>query len=342
MIKTINAWRGLFAVSIALYHFNVRFIVQEQLVWAGVVFFFAAGGFLHMEHHGHMAATWPQWRAFMRKRAAGIYPMHWLALVLVMWAQAHFLHRGVDGVTLTLNALLLHPWVPVRSVYLSFNGPAWFLGALLWCYALAPLLARVFNRMNAATAMAATAVWWTAMAVTRATASTALGDFMHFCPLVRMGDFMMGMALHRVFTALRQRRQWHRHAFALEAGVVAAVAASWTLNMVCPPARVLNESLLWWPSMGLLIVVAALLHGHESPLGKILLIKPLQWLGKYSYEIYLFQMVAAGLFGFILFTIGAHYGVNLRGEGWACFAILLLLAPPLQRLNKWIKKRLAA
>jgi len=46
---------------------------------------------------------------------------------------------------LILSLLLLTPWSPHEETFFCFNGPSWFLSALLFCYFISPLFLRLIK-----------------------------------------------------------------------------------------------------------------------------------------------------------------------------------------------------
>ncbi|MFG3015214.1 acyltransferase family protein [Streptomyces cinerochromogenes] len=111
--------------------------------WLGVSFFFVLSGFV---------LTWSARprdtaRAFWRRRAAKIYPLH-----AVTWAAALIL-LATAGTAATWrqavpNLLLVHTWFPDRSVFSSLNDVSWSLSCEVFFYLLFPVLLRLVRRIE--------------------------------------------------------------------------------------------------------------------------------------------------------------------------------------------------
>lgn len=193
MIKTINGWRGVFALMIVLFH--VGALGLEEMTWAGVSFFLMASGFLLPMKHPFEQLDGPSYRRFAWRHAAKLFPLHWLTLVMWIVALAILGMLTIKPVALALNATLLHSWSLCHSIYFSYNKFSWFLSTLLFCYLCYPLLARWFMPLRltrkAITLAALAVIDIVVLAFTDDYSRTALYVF----PPVRLIDFMIGMTL---------------------------------------------------------------------------------------------------------------------------------------------------
>lgn len=168
-LKTHNAMRGLAALGVFLYHFQLEKaykiplglaapIVSRGYVW--VDFFFVLSGFVlslnYLESLGHPTAR--AIRAFYAARVARIVPMHlcaltYLAILVVgfdagpavlgrapFWqflAEPNYVHLG-------LQTFLLQIWSYKAS--LSWNIPSWSISAEMHVYLLMPIMAIALRR----------------------------------------------------------------------------------------------------------------------------------------------------------------------------------------------------
>ena len=91
---------------------------------------------------------------------------------------------------------------------------------------------------------------------------------------------------------------------------------------------------------GTILVALAFLDGQEGIIGRILLWKPLQWLGSISFEVYVLQFVAFLLFNYMLAPVLGHFGWRVDNQlHW--FALVVLI--PLSWLvNRYFTRPLGA
>lgn len=326
---TINAWRGIFAVCIVLFHYypDGRF---DQLAWSGVNFFLVAAGYLNAMHHGDTMWTAPAWGRFVGKRARRLYPLHWLALAAVLLFNWRYLGKLPTGGTLALNAGLLHAWVPRHEVYLSLNVPAWFLSTILFCYAATPPLLVVLRRLSTRRCLALAATLCVGFAVACPWLPQSWRDFFFFFPPTRLIDYFLGMVLYRLVRDARQAVPHGKRPLALEVGALVLFAAAIALNRLCREATAPWENTpLWWLPIGTIIFVAGYNEGREGLIGKFLALRPFKWLGRISFETYLFQVVAAMAVSHLVCPLGSHCGVDLYPVAHLMSLALLLFGATL-------------
>ena len=182
-------------------------------------------------------------------RAARLWPIMILGHVLAV----PFMFAGEEryGVAeavgrAALSATALQGWVPGWSI--SFNGPAWTLSVLAFCYAVLPRLVDVLRERTMPQLVAILGATWVAMLVPTslhfaslptgfAPASDAPESLvemtLHTLPLLRLPEFVAGVVLARLF-ALRGARS-----SATLAALGACAAAAAFLFLAMP--RVLAE-----------------------------------------------------------------------------------------------------
>lgn len=124
--------------------------------YCAVAGFFIISGFCMYLGYGEKGLEKDfSWTKFMLRRAIKIYPVHWIALLL-MWmifnvhvmtiCYVHF-EDGFPS-TLLLNAALLQSWIPKESIYFSYNSPSWYLCNILFFAAVFPYINRVIERSS--------------------------------------------------------------------------------------------------------------------------------------------------------------------------------------------------
>lgn len=143
-IPQLTFLRFVAALGVVFFHFGQStwpwgtpaLLPAVEQAGLGVGFFFTLSGFL-------MAWVYaPQPRMELRKyaqtRFARIYPLYLLCFLLALAAEMLIRDTRPRGLSIILQALGLHAWVPGYS--LSINFPGWSVSVELFFYALFPLL----------------------------------------------------------------------------------------------------------------------------------------------------------------------------------------------------------
>ncbi|RZJ26132.1 MAG: acyltransferase [Haliea sp.] len=166
----------------------------------GVTFFFILSGFILSHSYGaDGGARTADWRGFMAGRVARIYPLHLLTLLFAVPMTVWNHH---DRALLPLlpeavaNAALLHAFIPLGQGIL--NSPAWSLSAEMFFYAMFPLLLRQRSRVLLGLFVLTAVFQWGAV---RLGQKDPLAQYLVYVfPCSRIGDFIVGMLLYRVYT----------------------------------------------------------------------------------------------------------------------------------------------
>lgn len=293
--------------------------------YCGVAYFFILSGFLLTLRHGFETIDAPSWWGFVQRRARRIYPLH-----LVVWAMfmAIFVAFSIpfDSVKVTLNALLLQAWVPVRDVYLSVNKPIWFLSSLMFCYVCFPLLRWVQNRVRLRWQVLAIAVvtpllWWSYTFLTPGQL-----DYTYFFPPLRLMDFALGMVLAKILWAMPvDDNQGIMTRTFVEACIVFIVVMVWWLVHFTEMLATWEGALVWWLPVAMLIFTFAAHHGRGGWLTRALEWRPLVWLGEISFEVYVLQCIIPLAYSYLVAPIFGHFGINAYNLHTAIHLVMLLL-----------------
>jgi peptidoglycan/LPS O-acetylase OafA/YrhL len=178
----------------ALTTFWHRWRLPFDVGFVGVGFFFLLSGFVL----AFSARTGSSDGAFYRRRFARIYPSHVVTWVLAFGVVA-IIGAPSTPFTAPLTLLLLQAWVPVQTVFFGMNGPSWSLSAEIAFYAAFPavhrLLSRRTRRARWAIGLGAVCACQVVAAGISAFAPTSADLAGYANPLVRGGEFMLGMVL---------------------------------------------------------------------------------------------------------------------------------------------------
>jgi peptidoglycan/LPS O-acetylase OafA/YrhL len=122
-------------------------------------------------------------------------------------------------------------------------------------------------------------------------------------------------------------------ATALEAGALLLLAAVIGVNVSTTWIRPWEDDIIWLLPQGAILVVMALLNGREGALGRVMLCRPLQWLGSISFEMFVLQFVAFRLYNYVVAPAIGHF------TGWNVYSWLPWMALPLLMLISWVVNR---
>lgn len=323
---SVNALRGLIAVDITLYHFGVQDLTS-QAGQMGVCFFLMTSGCFLAAGSGARGG----WRNFA-KRAARIYPLHWLGLIAMLVLDVALVHKlTYSGSTITLNALLLHSWVPRFDVGYSYNRVSWFLCALVFCYAIAPWLIGLFRRVR----LRRLALLLAALSVALAALNLVVGDYwriyIQLLPPARVLDFAWGVLLGEMLRRgaldgiMSRLTPWRSTLFGVATAAVAVAAVLAGYCFMEPVER--TGYVAWWLLPAWLMALCCVCtSGREGMLGRLLKAKPLQWLGDCCFEIYLLEAPIALSLSYCLAPVLGHFGLVLPHSLLLAVTLVVLLA----------------
>ena len=345
MIRTINSWRGLMAVAVVLFHCEVTWIYNVAV--SGVTFFFISSGFLLALRHRFDSLEARRYGRFVLNHAMRLYPLHWLGLALLALIAVVF-HRPVDWGATALNALLLHAWSPVHDVHYGINPVAWYMSALLFCYIIYPFLAhwtrrwRLRHKALAALALSLllAAIMWPLDIPHR--------EAVFVNPASHVVDMVTALALVHFYQGLKSShpRVSYLAASLIEIGALLFLAAVIMINVTTTTIRPWEDDIIWLLPQGAILVALAFLNGQEGCIGRLLLCRPLQWLGSISFEVFVLQFVAFLLFNYALAPVAGHFGLDIYGGlVWFALPLLLLMSWVVNRcftrpLSAWLKRKI--
>ena len=150
-----------------------------------------------------------------------------------------------------------------------------------------------------------------------------------------MLDVVVGLVLIHLYHLLKPRagKVSFGTATLIECGALLLLAVAIGINMATTWVKPWEDVLIWLVPQGCILLVLALLDGREGAIGKVLLFKPLQWLGSISFEVYVLQFVAFHLFNYLLSPLAGHFGWLIYDKlAWLSLLLLVPLAWAVNRL----------
>ena len=319
------------AIAVVLFH---RHCIDG---WerCAVAFFFILSGFLLTLKHEFKSLDASSWWHFAQRRARRVYPLHLVVWLMYMAIYVAF-SIPFDPATVTLNALLLQAWVPVRDIYLSVNKPIWFLSSLMFCYACYPLLRYLQRRVRLRWQLLVMAVitvimWWSYTLLTPMQL-----EFTYFFPPLRLMDFVLGMVLAQLLQTIpADEKQSMVSRTIVELCAVLMVVMVWGVIHYTAMLNIWEDVLVWWLPVAILIFVLAAHRGREGWVGRILTWRPLVWLGEISFEIYVLQSIIPMAYSYLVAPIFGHFGIE--AYGLSVFSHLALLIVTAWLVHRYLR-----
>lgn len=324
------------AVTIVLFHAGVGWIWNVAVT--GVTFFFLSSTFLLARHHPFDQLTASDYKRFTLSHALRLYPLHWLGLILLVFLALIYKPASIDWGALGLSALLVHSWFPSHDIHYGINPVAWYLCALLFCYLIYPFMAHWLGRWRLRYKVLLAIVLAAILAVILLPLDIPGREAVFVNPLSHVLDVTVGLSLVHLYHILKRR--WPKVGFKaatlIEAGALLSLAAVIGVNVCTTWIKPWEDVIIWLVPQGAILVVLAWLAGQEGAIGRILLWKPLQWLGSISFEVYVLQFVVFHLYGFVVSPMAGHFGGNIYNHlQWFALPLLLPLA---WAVNRWFTR----
>jgi peptidoglycan/LPS O-acetylase OafA/YrhL len=218
-IPCLDGLRGIAAIAVMLFHFNIFFLPQARLsdivpflghAYLAVDLFFLLSGFVMAHVYGRvLASNWrANWLQFAIARFARIYPLLALTtlamIIVVAISHAPLNWVSLSGRSLVLQPLLLQQWCGG----LNWNYPSWSISTeaeayIFFIFAAGLLLTGKYPRVIAACCVFILA----ALSI----GNGGSLNYFHGVPalLRTLAGFSLGVLLHRAHADdIRQRRSW--------------------------------------------------------------------------------------------------------------------------------------
>jgi peptidoglycan/LPS O-acetylase OafA/YrhL len=314
-LDALTSLRFFAAAMIVLGHTHGAFgslgLATTLSLAQGVSFFFVLSGFI-------LAYNYPTLRTrqeiihFFKARIARIWPAHVAAIILLYLLTNSFNLGGLSYIqaafTAVANLFLVQSLIPLRDVFLTFNGVAWSISTELFFYFCFPLLISSLIpgwklKLIFVGTVAALFFWFTIawnISADDASPQVNLMGLLYVNPFVRIVEFFVGILACGVYRSARSRSQNVSTIFfsALELfAIITAVTAMWItpkmttwLGIHGAIGNTVNYYLIKagsFPFFAALIVVFALGKGVFS---KALSAPFFVLLGEVSFSLYLVHM----------------------------------------------------
>jgi peptidoglycan/LPS O-acetylase OafA/YrhL len=258
-----------------------------QQAGLGVGFFFTLSGFLL----AWVYAPQPKidLKRYAQTRFARIYPLYLLTFLLALAAMMIVRDARPRGLSIILQSVGLHAWVPGYSLTLNF--PGWSVSVELFFYLVFPWLLYGLRKQHGA-------VLWGIAAI-----ASALGLLV----VLKLGIWTEGIVPNENSDFVMRFPPWHLHSFIV--GMVGGILygrgklripTKWLPSVLFVALSAGMVSLAYFPNWiidhagnGLLapvyLCMILSLAQDKGPISKVFSWKPMEFAGEMSYAVYLLQ-----------------------------------------------------
>lgn len=319
-----------------LFHAGVDWMWNVAVT--GVTFFFISSTFLLALRYPFDRLTADNYRRFAIGHALRLYPLHWLGLALLIAIMLTLCHASIDWGATALSALLLQSWSPVHDVHYGINPVAWYMCALLFCYLIYPFLAHVLGRWRLLHKALLALVLAVILSLILYPMNIPQREAVFVNPLSHVLDVVFGLVLVHCYKVCRDRfpKVGFLAATLIEIGAILLLVLAITVNIMTTWIKPWEDVLNWLLPQGTILLALAFLDGQEGLVGRLLLCRPLQWLGSICFEVYVLQFVAFLLFNYAVAPVVAHFGWLIYDQvEWMS---LLLLLPMAWLVNRYFTR----
>ena len=302
-IQEINFLRVFFMLMIFFHHFNYDYMGGDCAVAA----FFIISGFCMTLGYGDkvMKADF-SWKVFMKKRVVKLYPLHILAFLLA-WIGfgCPIPHNLWNTAKMFLNLTLLQSWVPIKSIFYSYNAPSWYLCDILFFAAVFPILFRLIRKLPSSFKIVIAVVLLAGyIFLANYLNEEQLLALLYVNPISRLLDCTIGILLAMLFKQLMEKRQysdWIENNASIIAGCFWAFLIIVFLQSLYPILFDKLYTASYWPMEALLVLTLAFIGGGNkiTITKRVLNNKVFVFLGSCSLSFYLLHIPVINLMHYL-------------------------------------------
>lgn len=352
MIKPLTSLRFIFAMMVFLSH--LWFLQDEspfyrQLYddifyegYIGVSFFFILSGFvLGYSYHDKILGGQIKFSQFWLARFARIYPLHLLTLLIAI--PLSFKGDSTEWINrFVLNIFLIQSFVPSSDIYFYFNSVSWSISDEWFFYVMFPFL--VFLMLRRRYLKFLPVVILLIPLSLLLVKETYHEKYFYINPLLRLGDFIIGKMLYRVYRKRQDIEILNNRKVAnmAEIGSILFLAVFIYFHNNVPQG--FRYSCYYWPPMIVLIYTFAYARGFISDM---LSNASLVFLGEISFGFYMIHMLVLRYYHYLprKFSFLQAMLPDNHNAAFVIFGMSLALSILIYKFyempaNRFIKKKL--
>lgn len=307
-LEALTTLRFLAAFAIVIHHSRATFIPAEWIAGlpldGAVSFFFVLSGFILTYTYPELPTARDVGR-FWLARFARLWPIHVATLILWTLTVGPQL-RIHNPLVLAANTAMVHAWIPLPAYFFSGNGVSWSIATEWGFYAMFPFLIRSLRSNWPLKLFGAALVLYVLVRI-----SSTLPDYsgdnpgpsnfgvLYFNPLARLFEFVLGMCIAVVWSAVRPKLGTNRLAW-----TVAELTAVSLLVIYVLYARDYIFSIIQQATSGTFIqylvhadlmvccaIIIFVMASGTGFVGKLLTGRVLVYLGEISFSIYMLHWI---------------------------------------------------
>jgi peptidoglycan/LPS O-acetylase OafA/YrhL len=300
MINSLTSVRFFFAFVVFLSHLkglvgkSENFDFYYDNVFSegsiGVSFFFILSGFvLSLSYEKKIIAGYKR-STFYFKRVARLFPLHLITFIVAIPFALHGGHFLLKG---GLNLLLLQSFIPLRSIYFSFNAVSWSISDEMFFYALFPFLITWINSRNKYLKYLIYLFPLVPIALNILLPEEYKHQLLYINPIVRLADFILGILGYKLFSHFKNYKnvKWIN---TLQLTSVVVFVIFFMYHLEIPKA--LRYSVYYWIPMVFIILAFSF---NEGVVYKLLNKRILIYLGEISFGFYMIHQLVIRYLGII-------------------------------------------
>lgn len=353
MIKPLTSLRFVFALMVFLSH--LWFLQDEspfyrQLYddifyegYIGVSFFFILSGFvLGYSYHDKILSGEVKFSQFWLARFARIYPLHLLTLLIAI--PLSFKGDATEWINrFVLNIFLIQSFVPSDDIYFYFNSVSWSISDEWFFYVMFPFLIFLMLRRRYLKFLPILILM---IPVSLLLVKESYHEkYFYINPLLRIGDFIIGKLLYRVYRKRKDIEILNNRQVAnmAEIGSLLFLAVFIYFHNNVPQG--FRYSCYYWPPMIMLIYTFAYARGFISDM---LSNSTMVFLGEISFGFYMVHMLVLRYYQYLpgkVSFLQALLPIN-HNAAFIIFGISLTLSIVIYKFyempaNRFIKQKLS-
>lgn len=298
-LKPLGTLQLIAVIAVVVGHYGIPDSTFMNSHWASFCFVYS-GFFTALRHDFGPQYGLKDHACFMWGKLAKLYPLHLLALALVVFDMWFVLGITTSKTKeLLAQATMIAPWIPDPAYYFAFNPVAWYCCALFFLYLMAPLVVRLLRRLP---------VTWQVCLIIGLLALEFAGGYtpadgsrealidryhLYMFPPIRLLDFATGIIIHNI----SRHGCWNRikgglstpAATTVEASGIALFALLFFLEKTFLSDHYYRAFCIQFPSVVTLLMTFLLTSGHGGWFSRAMSLKPVTMLHKLAPELYLLQ-----------------------------------------------------
>lgn len=255
MINSLTSLRGVFILFIILHHLHL----YPGGGTMPVTFFFVLGGFsMTLGYKDKVLKQDYSYKQYITWRCIKFLPLHWMCLLAAI-PLVLLSYNWMKIPTFFINAALLQTWIPVKSIYFSFNYVSWYLADTMFFAVVFPFLLRWIVNLTLKGLLVITVLFSIVYALVAIFLPIEMYHaILYVSPYIRLADFVLGIFLARIYSQLKSYPMIFNSQVLVLSVVILLVVQSCIL-----PISVQMIAPVYWPLVTILILSASLFGGGQ-------------------------------------------------------------------------------